>query len=213
MAIFWERTNEAGAFWGLAVGLIMGIVRMITVFTIPAPGCGEPDIRIELINSLTENFKSFRTILQKDVKIEIFIWILLEFSTVHKIYRLGLHVEMNYFDLFLIAWHLFMIASISSKQDPRPVLIFWAFSWASSISNSNLFDLKKCFISFSVIFGIFSIPSNDCVRVLSFCSRRDVRLRFGIVRFLVPVVWSLTVVYFSIFILIVLIIFYSLILF
>jgi len=48
MAIFWERTNEAGAFWGLAVGLIMGIVRMITVFTIPAPGCGEPDIRIEL---------------------------------------------------------------------------------------------------------------------------------------------------------------------
>ena len=57
MAIFWERTNEAGAFWGLAVGLIMGIVRMITVFTIPAPGCGEPDIRNELINSLTENFK------------------------------------------------------------------------------------------------------------------------------------------------------------
>jgi len=56
MAIFWERTNEAGAFWGLAVGLIMGIVRMITVFTIPAPGCGEPDIRNELINSLTENF-------------------------------------------------------------------------------------------------------------------------------------------------------------
>ena len=34
MAIFWERTNEAGAFWGLAVGLTMGIVRMITVFTI-----------------------------------------------------------------------------------------------------------------------------------------------------------------------------------
>ena len=52
MAIFWERTNEAGAFWGLAVGLIMGIVRMITVFTIPAPGCGEPDIRIELTNSI-----------------------------------------------------------------------------------------------------------------------------------------------------------------
>lgn len=73
MAIFWERTNEAGAFWGLAVGLIMGIVRMITVFTIPAPGCGEPDIRIELINSLTENLKSFRTTVQKDVKIEIFI--------------------------------------------------------------------------------------------------------------------------------------------
>ena len=51
MAVFWERTNEAGAFWGLAVGLIMGVVRMICVFTIPAPGCGEPDIRTKLINS------------------------------------------------------------------------------------------------------------------------------------------------------------------
>ena len=54
MAIFWERTNEAGAFWGLAVGLIMGIVRMICVFTIPAPGCGEPDIRIELLTYARE---------------------------------------------------------------------------------------------------------------------------------------------------------------
>ena len=57
MAIFWERTNEAGAFWGLAVGLIMGIVRMICVFTIPAPGCGEPDIRIELLTYAQESVK------------------------------------------------------------------------------------------------------------------------------------------------------------
>jgi len=52
MAIFWERTNEAGAFWGLAVGLIMGIIRMITVFTISAPGCGEPDIRPAFISGV-----------------------------------------------------------------------------------------------------------------------------------------------------------------
>ncbi len=27
LAIFWSRTNEPGAFWGLMVGLIVGLIR------------------------------------------------------------------------------------------------------------------------------------------------------------------------------------------
>ena len=27
LAIFWPRTNEAGAFWGLMIGLVIGLIR------------------------------------------------------------------------------------------------------------------------------------------------------------------------------------------
>ena len=27
LAVFWSRTNEQGAFWGLMIGLVVGIIR------------------------------------------------------------------------------------------------------------------------------------------------------------------------------------------
>ena len=45
MGIFTEFTNEPGAFWGLIVGLVIGVYRMINEFAMPAPSCGEPDTR------------------------------------------------------------------------------------------------------------------------------------------------------------------------
>ena len=34
-----------GAFWGMVLGLIVGLVRMIMDFAMPSPACGEPDGR------------------------------------------------------------------------------------------------------------------------------------------------------------------------
>lgn len=45
MAIFWTRVNEPGAFWGLMVGLILGLVRLVMEFVYGAPSCGEEDKR------------------------------------------------------------------------------------------------------------------------------------------------------------------------
>ena len=43
LAIFWDRTTEPGAFWGLVLGLMIGCVRMMLEFTLPATGCGSAD--------------------------------------------------------------------------------------------------------------------------------------------------------------------------
>ncbi|XP_012970277.1 sodium/glucose cotransporter 4 [Mesocricetus auratus] len=45
LAIFSKRVTEPGAFWGLTLGLAVGIVRMILEFSYPAPACGEMDRR------------------------------------------------------------------------------------------------------------------------------------------------------------------------
>uniref|UniRef100_A0A8C3QZ70 Solute carrier family 5 member 9 n=1 Tax=Cyanoderma ruficeps TaxID=181631 RepID=A0A8C3QZ70_9PASS len=45
LAIFWNRVNEPGAFWGLMAGLAVGVVRMIMDLVYTAPSCGEEDRR------------------------------------------------------------------------------------------------------------------------------------------------------------------------
>uniref|UniRef100_A0A8C4GQL9 Sodium/myo-inositol cotransporter 2 n=1 Tax=Dicentrarchus labrax TaxID=13489 RepID=A0A8C4GQL9_DICLA len=45
MGCFWKRTNEKGAFWGLAIGLLVGCIRMLLDFIYPAPLCYEEDDR------------------------------------------------------------------------------------------------------------------------------------------------------------------------
>ncbi|KAJ8284070.1 hypothetical protein COCON_G00029200, partial [Conger conger] len=49
LAVFWKRTNEAGAFWGLMVGLVVGLARMILEFVYPPPRCGVPDPRPDVL--------------------------------------------------------------------------------------------------------------------------------------------------------------------
>ncbi len=45
LAVSSSRINEKGAFSGLMVGLVVGMVRMILDFVYPAPGCDELDTR------------------------------------------------------------------------------------------------------------------------------------------------------------------------
>ncbi|KAJ8363976.1 hypothetical protein SKAU_G00128070 [Synaphobranchus kaupii] len=52
LAVFWKRTNEAGAFWGLMVGLVVGLARMILEFVFPPPRCGVPDPRPAVLRSV-----------------------------------------------------------------------------------------------------------------------------------------------------------------
>ena len=41
LAIFWPRTNEPGAFWGLMVGLVIGLIRFGLEFSTSLPACGD----------------------------------------------------------------------------------------------------------------------------------------------------------------------------
>ncbi|XP_076472931.1 sodium/glucose cotransporter 4-like [Babylonia areolata] len=41
LAVFWKRTNEPGAFWGLMVGLVVGIVRFAWEYSYSPVPCGE----------------------------------------------------------------------------------------------------------------------------------------------------------------------------
>ncbi|XP_063791007.1 sodium/mannose cotransporter SLC5A10 [Pseudophryne corroboree] len=52
LAVFWKRANEQGAFWGLMVGLAIGLVRMIMEFVYPIPRCGIPDERPSILKDI-----------------------------------------------------------------------------------------------------------------------------------------------------------------
>ncbi|KAL8175312.1 UNVERIFIED_CONTAM: hypothetical protein K2H54_019403 [Gekko kuhli] len=52
LAVFWKRANEQGAFWGLMVGLAVGLARMSLDFTHPKPRCGTPDDRPSLVKDV-----------------------------------------------------------------------------------------------------------------------------------------------------------------
>ncbi|VDI09175.1 Hypothetical predicted protein, partial [Mytilus galloprovincialis] len=51
-SIFWKGTTEAGAFWGLLIGHVVGGTRLILEFVYPAPACGEPETRPEILYKL-----------------------------------------------------------------------------------------------------------------------------------------------------------------
>ncbi|KAL5020226.1 hypothetical protein ScPMuIL_003118 [Solemya velum] len=63
LAVFWKRTTEQGAFWGLMTGLIVGAVRMGLDFAVTAPLCGsgDPDTRWNIVSKV--NFLHFAMIL------------------------------------------------------------------------------------------------------------------------------------------------------
>lgn len=43
LGIFWKRTNEKGAFWGLMLGLLIGLIRFAWEYAYKAVPCGEED--------------------------------------------------------------------------------------------------------------------------------------------------------------------------
>ncbi|KAK2918746.1 hypothetical protein Q8A73_003117 [Channa argus] len=52
LAVFWKRTNEQGAFWGLMVGLVVGVCRMVLEFAFPPPRCGIVDSAPAVLRSV-----------------------------------------------------------------------------------------------------------------------------------------------------------------
>ncbi|XP_074866895.1 sodium/mannose cotransporter SLC5A10 [Carettochelys insculpta] len=52
LAVFWRRANEQGAFWGLMLGLVLGLARMGLEFSYPSPRCGLPDERPSLVKDV-----------------------------------------------------------------------------------------------------------------------------------------------------------------
>ncbi|XP_021360257.1 sodium/glucose cotransporter 4-like isoform X2 [Mizuhopecten yessoensis] len=52
LAVFVPRVNEQGAFWGMLVGQVTGITRMILDFIYPSPKCGEVDDRPAVISKI-----------------------------------------------------------------------------------------------------------------------------------------------------------------
>ncbi|XP_063283852.1 sodium/glucose cotransporter 4 [Pelobates fuscus] len=52
LAIFIKRVNEPGAFWGLVIGLVVGLIRMIMDFIYTAPTCGQEDTRPSVLKDV-----------------------------------------------------------------------------------------------------------------------------------------------------------------
>jgi len=44
--------NERGAFWSLMVGLVIGVARMVSDFSFPAPLCMETDTRPFIVSQV-----------------------------------------------------------------------------------------------------------------------------------------------------------------
>ncbi|XP_062913426.1 sodium/myo-inositol cotransporter 2-like [Mobula hypostoma] len=58
---FWKRANEKGAFWSLAAGFLVGVIRMVLDFVFIAPACGEEDKRPSIVGKV--HFLHFALIL------------------------------------------------------------------------------------------------------------------------------------------------------
>ncbi|KAB1262954.1 Sodium/myo-inositol cotransporter 2 [Camelus dromedarius] len=52
MGCFWKRTNEKGAFSGLILGLLLGLVRLVLDFIYEQPRCDQPDNRPAVVKNV-----------------------------------------------------------------------------------------------------------------------------------------------------------------
>ncbi|KAM6156232.1 sodium/myo-inositol cotransporter 2 [Rhynchocyon petersi] len=52
MGCFWKRTNEKGAFSGLIVGLLLGLIRLVLDFIYVEPRCDQPDERPAVVKNV-----------------------------------------------------------------------------------------------------------------------------------------------------------------
>ncbi|XP_042545705.1 sodium/myo-inositol cotransporter 2 [Dipodomys spectabilis] len=52
MGCFWKRTNEKGAFFGLILGLLLGLVRLVLDFIYVQPRCDQPDERPAVVKNV-----------------------------------------------------------------------------------------------------------------------------------------------------------------
>uniref|UniRef100_UPI00358FDF31 sodium/glucose cotransporter 4-like isoform X1 n=1 Tax=Myxine glutinosa TaxID=7769 RepID=UPI00358FDF31 len=52
LSVFWPKLSESGAFWGLLVGLVVGLVRLAVELSFSTPVCGEQDLRPLLLRNV-----------------------------------------------------------------------------------------------------------------------------------------------------------------
>uniref|UniRef100_A0A8C9AE10 Sodium/myo-inositol cotransporter 2 n=1 Tax=Prolemur simus TaxID=1328070 RepID=A0A8C9AE10_PROSS len=52
MGCFWKRANEKGAFSGLILGLLLGLIRLVLDFIYAQPLCNQPDERPAVVKSI-----------------------------------------------------------------------------------------------------------------------------------------------------------------
>ena len=57
LGVFWQRTNEKGAFWGLMFGFVLGFVRFGLEFGYFKPPCGSaiPDTRPAFVRHFVDD--------------------------------------------------------------------------------------------------------------------------------------------------------------
>nr|XP_038957460.1 sodium/myo-inositol cotransporter 2 isoform X2 [Rattus norvegicus] len=70
MGCFWKRTNEKGAFSGLILGLLLGLVRLILDFVYVQPRCDQPDDRPAVVKDV--HYLYFSMILSSTTLITVF---------------------------------------------------------------------------------------------------------------------------------------------
>ncbi|XP_060591471.1 sodium/glucose cotransporter 4-like [Ruditapes philippinarum] len=52
LVVFWNRTTEQGAFYGIVIANVCGIIRLILEVVYPVPNCGEVDIRPAFLSKI-----------------------------------------------------------------------------------------------------------------------------------------------------------------
>lgn len=52
LAITWKRMSEQGAFWGIVIGHMCGVIRLVLDLAYPAPECGHEDTRPSILVNL-----------------------------------------------------------------------------------------------------------------------------------------------------------------
>ncbi|XP_038192557.1 sodium/myo-inositol cotransporter 2 isoform X2 [Arvicola amphibius] len=70
MGCFWKRTNEKGAFSGLVLGLLLGLVRLALDFVYVEPRCDQPDERPSVVKDV--HYLYFSMILSSATLITVF---------------------------------------------------------------------------------------------------------------------------------------------
>lgn len=70
MGCFWKRTNEKGAFSGLLLGLLLGLVRLALDFVYVEPRCDQPDERPSVVKDV--HYLYFSMILSSATLITVF---------------------------------------------------------------------------------------------------------------------------------------------
>ncbi|XP_028620059.1 sodium/myo-inositol cotransporter 2 isoform X2 [Grammomys surdaster] len=70
MGCFWKRTNEKGAFSGLILGLLLGLIRLILDFVYVQPPCDQPDDRPAVVKDV--HYLYFSMVLSSTTLITVF---------------------------------------------------------------------------------------------------------------------------------------------